>query len=85
MFEWLSPFEEEINNFENFETHELPDKLRAEIERTPIQNQPPPPPPPPPQPVYPNNYNNNTYVNSHYSFEYKGNPPPALVPVPVKT
>ena len=33
LYEWLSPFEEEINNFENFETAELPEKLRLELER----------------------------------------------------
>jgi hypothetical protein len=28
LYDWLSPFEEEINNFEEFETGQLPEKLK---------------------------------------------------------
>lgn len=89
LYEWLSPFEEEINNFDNFETSELPDKLREEIEKNPS---PPRSPPkaslPPPLPIYnPPPPVGNTYVNTHFSYQEKPsttittatNPPPAKV------
>lgn len=40
LYEWLSPFEEEINNFDNFETSEIPEKLRSEIENHPNTHSP---------------------------------------------
>lgn len=42
LFEWLSPYEEEINNFDEFETGALPEKLKNCFDR--LYNQGPPPP-----------------------------------------
>ena len=83
----MSPFEEEINNFDNFETSDLPDKLRDEIEKTPSPPRSPPKTvPPPPLPIYQNPPQNNTYVGTHFSYQEKPsttittatNPPPKV-------
>jgi hypothetical protein len=76
LYQWLSQFEEEINNFEDFECSELPEKLRAEIERSGEKRESQVHEPQPPvysQPVssYQGDYKpaSNTYVSTHFSYK----------------